>query len=202
MKFVSACSSVFILLAKVRVFWINGAGMKSFNTESFWLLLALDPESLLDLSLTIFLTLFLNLSTTCWLLVSEKANSSSLDLKYFDILEWGFLVNSSKCPYSSETPSLMMIILSWGSMNSKNLRAVMMVFPSFCFYLRIYSTIMAVIESTFEYGESNIKISASEMRVLARAIFYNVARVNLFTSSIIMLRPSVYLRSLSRPRSL
>jgi hypothetical protein len=87
-------------------------------------------------------------------------------------------------------------------MNSKNLRAVMIVFPSFCFYLKIYSTIIAVIESTFEYGESKMKMSASEMRVLARAIFYKVAGVNLFTSSMIILIPSVYFKSLSNPKSL
>lgn len=78
----------------------------------------------------------------------------------------------------------------------------MIVFPSLCFYLRIYSTIIAVIESTLEYGESKMKISASEINVLARAIFYKVAKVNLLTSSMIMFRPSVYFRSLSNPNNL
>ncbi len=99
MKFVSACYYVFIFLAKVNVFWINGAGINNLRTDSFLSLLAPDPESLLDLSLTIFFTLFLKLSTTCWLFVSENADSSSFDLKYFEIFECGFLVNYSKWPY-------------------------------------------------------------------------------------------------------
>jgi len=56
----------------------------------------------------------------------------------------------------------------------------MIVFPYFYFSLKISSTIIAVDESTFAYGESKIKMSASEISVRARAIFYKVDTVNLF----------------------
>ena len=45
------------------------------------------------------------------------------------------------------------------------------VFPYICFCLNISYTTIAVAESTFVYGESSMKISASETNVLARAIF-------------------------------
>lgn len=145
-KLISAYSYFFSLLANVRVFCFNGAGIKSFKTDY---LFPSEDDCLFDISLANFFALFLNLSTTCWLFVSENADSSYFDLKYFDILECGFFVNSSNVPYSSVTPSLRIIMWSWGSINYKNFKAITTVFPSCCFCLNISSTTIAVPESIF-----------------------------------------------------
>lgn len=47
--------------------------MNNLRTDYF-LVVYFELDYLLDLYLTIFFTLFLNLSTTCWLLVYEKAD--------------------------------------------------------------------------------------------------------------------------------
>lgn len=72
---------------------------------------------------------------------------------------------------------------------------MIILFSYICLYLKISYTFKHVSLSILSNKPSNIKISAYEINVRAKDIFYNIDEVNLFISSIIVKIPSEFVIS-------